>query len=121
MSEVGWPRVPIQQSVCKWNVVSAELSSLRPASSQRLPFIEARVRPCPAIGDQAGCSGFPRLRARRHGPFPWWDNLWTHRAIYAGTAGRCGLFHVSGAYEHGYWGEIMSTAAKVRGLTGLVN
>jgi 4-hydroxy-4-methyl-2-oxoglutarate aldolase len=30
------------------------------------------------------------------------------------------VVHVSGAYEHGYWGEIMSTAAKVRGLAGLV-
>jgi 4-hydroxy-4-methyl-2-oxoglutarate aldolase len=28
--------------------------------------------------------------------------------------------HVSGAYEHGYWGEIMTTMAKARGLAGLV-
>jgi 4-hydroxy-4-methyl-2-oxoglutarate aldolase len=27
---------------------------------------------------------------------------------------------VSGQYEHGYWGEIMSTAARARGLAGLV-
>jgi len=48
------------------------------------------------------------------------DNLWIHRALYAAQPGDVLVVHVSGAYEHGYWGEIMSTAAKVRGLAGLV-
>lgn len=48
------------------------------------------------------------------------DNLWIHRAIYTAEPGDVLVVHVSGAYEHGYWGEIMSTAAKVRGLGGLV-
>jgi len=48
------------------------------------------------------------------------DNLWIHRAIYAAQPGDVLVVHVSGAYEHGYWGEIMSTAAKVRGLAGLI-
>jgi len=48
------------------------------------------------------------------------DNLWLHRAIYAAEPGDVLVVHVSGGYEHGYWGEIMSTAAKVRGLAGLV-
>jgi 4-hydroxy-4-methyl-2-oxoglutarate aldolase len=51
---------------------------------------------------------------------PGGDNLWTHRAIYMALPGDVLVVHVSGAYEHGYWGEIMSTAAKVRGLAGLV-
>lgn len=48
------------------------------------------------------------------------DNLWLHRAIYAAQAGDVLVVSVSDAYEHGYWGEIMSTAAQVRGLAGLV-
>lgn len=51
---------------------------------------------------------------------PGGDNLWIHRALYAAQPGDVLVVHVSGAYEHGYWGEIMSTAAKVRGLGGLV-
>jgi 4-hydroxy-4-methyl-2-oxoglutarate aldolase len=51
---------------------------------------------------------------------PGGDNLWLHRAIYTAEAGDVLVVHVSGRYEHGYWGEIMSTAAKARGLAGLV-
>lgn len=53
-----------------------------------------------------------------HGPGG--DNLWIHHAIYAAQPGDVLVVHVSGAYEYGYWGEIMATAAKVRGLAGLV-
>lgn len=48
------------------------------------------------------------------------DNLWIHKAIYAGKPGDVLVVYAHGAFEHGYWGEIMSTAAKVRGLAGLV-
>ena len=48
------------------------------------------------------------------------DNLWIHRALYIAQPGDVLVVRVNGAYEHGYWGEIMSTAAKVRGLGGLV-
>jgi len=49
------------------------------------------------------------------------DNLWIHRAMYrAAKPGDVLVVYVSDAYEHGYWGEIMSTAAKVKGLAGLV-
>lgn len=51
---------------------------------------------------------------------PGGDNLWLHRAIYAAAPGDVLVVYVSGAYEHGYWGEIMSTAAQVRHLGGLV-
>jgi 4-hydroxy-4-methyl-2-oxoglutarate aldolase len=51
---------------------------------------------------------------------PGGDNLWLHRAIYAAQPGDVLVVSVSGAYDHGYWGEIMATAAKVRGLAGLV-
>lgn len=51
---------------------------------------------------------------------PGGDNLWLHRAIYAAQPGDVLVVHTSGLFYHGYWGEIMSTAAKVRGLGGLV-
>jgi 4-hydroxy-4-methyl-2-oxoglutarate aldolase len=51
---------------------------------------------------------------------PGGDNLWLHRAIYVAQPGDVLVVHTNGHYQHGYWGEIMSTAAKVRGLAGLV-
>lgn len=51
---------------------------------------------------------------------PGGDNLWLHRAIYVAEPGDVLVVHVRGEYDHGYWGEIMSLAAQVRGLGGLV-
>lgn len=51
---------------------------------------------------------------------PGGDNLWLHRALEVAQPGDVMVVYTSGAYEHGYWGEIMTTAAKVRGLAGLV-
>ena len=51
---------------------------------------------------------------------PGGDNLWLHRALYIAQPGDVLVVHVSGAYDHGYWGEIMTTMAKARGLAGLV-
>lgn len=51
---------------------------------------------------------------------PGGDNLWLHRAIYVARPGDVLVVSVSGVYDHGYWGEIMSTAARARGLGGLV-
>lgn len=48
------------------------------------------------------------------------DNLWLHRALALAQPGDVLVVHVGGAHEHGYWGEIMATAAQVRGLAGLV-
>ncbi|WP_144160526.1 4-carboxy-4-hydroxy-2-oxoadipate aldolase/oxaloacetate decarboxylase [Paraburkholderia sp. BCC1885] len=53
-----------------------------------------------------------------HGPSG--DNLWLHRAIYVAQPGEVLVAHVSGGYDFGYWGEIMSSAARERGLAGLV-
>jgi len=52
---------------------------------------------------------------------PGGDNLWIHRALYLALPGDVLVVRVDDAYEHGYWGEIMSTAAKLRGLGGLVS
>lgn len=51
---------------------------------------------------------------------PGGDNLWLHRAIDLAQPGDVLVVHVSGVYEHGYWGEIMTSAAKAKGLGGLV-
>jgi 4-hydroxy-4-methyl-2-oxoglutarate aldolase len=48
------------------------------------------------------------------------DNLWLHRALDMARPGDVLVVHVSGAHEYGYWGEIMTTMAKVRRLGGLV-
>lgn len=51
---------------------------------------------------------------------PGGDNLWLHRAIYVAKPGDVLVVHVSDAHDFGYWGEIMSCAAQMRGLAGLV-
>jgi 4-hydroxy-4-methyl-2-oxoglutarate aldolase len=51
---------------------------------------------------------------------PGGDNLWLHYAIYAARPGDVLVVHCSGVHDHGYWGEVMSTAAQARQLGGLV-
>ena len=48
------------------------------------------------------------------------DNLWLHRALELAQPGDVMVVYANGAYEHGYWGEIMTTMAQVRGMAGLV-
>lgn len=48
------------------------------------------------------------------------DNLWLHRAVYVAEAGDVLVIDVGGAYEAGYWGEIMTKAALEKGLGGIV-
>jgi 4-hydroxy-4-methyl-2-oxoglutarate aldolase len=51
---------------------------------------------------------------------PGGDNLWLHRGLEVAKPGDVMVVFANGAHEHGYWGEIMTTMAKVRGLAGLV-
>lgn len=48
------------------------------------------------------------------------DNLWIHRAVYAAAPGDVLVVDTRGGAEYGYWGEILSQAAKARSLGGLV-
>jgi 4-hydroxy-4-methyl-2-oxoglutarate aldolase len=48
------------------------------------------------------------------------DNLWLHRAVYAASPGDVLVADVRGQTEAGYWGEILSQAAVVQGIAGLV-
>lgn len=51
---------------------------------------------------------------------PGGDNLWIHRALYVAKPGDVLVVYANEVHDYGYWGEIMSTAAQVRGLGGLV-
>jgi 4-hydroxy-4-methyl-2-oxoglutarate aldolase len=48
------------------------------------------------------------------------DNLWLHRALLKANAGDVLVCTVAGDYERGYWGEILTCAAMVKGVVGLV-
>jgi 4-hydroxy-4-methyl-2-oxoglutarate aldolase len=48
------------------------------------------------------------------------DNLWIHRALYLAPAGSVLVVSCGDAYDYGYWGEILSTAAQECHLAGLV-
>jgi 4-hydroxy-4-methyl-2-oxoglutarate aldolase len=48
------------------------------------------------------------------------DNIMLHEAILASKPGDVLVVEVSGEYEAGYWGDIMTQAAKERQIQGLV-
>jgi len=48
------------------------------------------------------------------------DNLWLHRALAVAQPGDVLVVGVTGHFEAGYWGEVMSTMAHARKLGGLV-
>jgi 4-hydroxy-4-methyl-2-oxoglutarate aldolase len=48
------------------------------------------------------------------------DNLWIHRALYVAQPGDVLVIACSGAHEGGYWGELMTHAARARGIAGAV-
>src|ERR1700747_2388815 len=48
------------------------------------------------------------------------DNLWIHHAVYRARPGDVLVVDVRGGTEYGYWGEILSEAARARDLRGLV-
>ncbi len=48
------------------------------------------------------------------------DNLTLHQAIYEAGPGAVLVIEVGGEYEGGYWGEIMTVAARQRGIAGLM-
>lgn len=48
------------------------------------------------------------------------DNLWIHRGLAVAPADAILIVSVEGAYEAGYWGDIMTKAAMARRLGGLV-
>jgi 4-hydroxy-4-methyl-2-oxoglutarate aldolase len=50
-----------------------------------------------------------------------YDNLWLHRSLYVELPESAVLVaSVGGAYDAGYWGEILAHAALKRGVAGLV-
>ncbi|HTW88043.1 MAG TPA: RraA family protein [Candidatus Binataceae bacterium] len=51
---------------------------------------------------------------------PGGDNLMLHRAIYAAQRGDVLVVEAAGQFEFGYWGDVMTQAARARKLGGLV-
>jgi 4-hydroxy-4-methyl-2-oxoglutarate aldolase len=47
------------------------------------------------------------------------DNLMLHKALQRAPAGSVLVASVGGAFDYGYWGGLMATAAMARGLAGL--
>lgn len=47
-------------------------------------------------------------------------NIWVHRAVYRASPGDVLVVSCGGGYDYGYWGDILTTAAKAVGLAGLV-
>ncbi len=92
----------------------------------------ARALPTATLHEASGKRGFlpsaikpvtPALRLA--GPAlpvqsPGGDNLWLHRALEVAKPGDVMVVHTGGAFDFGYWGEIMSSAAIARQLGGLV-
>jgi len=48
------------------------------------------------------------------------DNLWLHRALALARPGDVLVVEVGGVYEAGYWGDVMTNAARAGKLGGLV-
>jgi len=48
------------------------------------------------------------------------DNLWMHLAVSVAAPGDVIVATVNGAHDYGYWGEVLSTAARARGIAGVV-
>lgn len=78
----------------------------------KIGALPAAIKP---VAPQFKCCG-PALTVHS----PPGDNLWLHRALDVAQPGDVMVVYANGAYEHGYWGEIMTTMAQVRGLSGLV-
>ncbi len=82
------------------------------------------------LGESGGLSMAARVRAAWHGAclaapaYPVactpGDNLAVHVAVAQASAGRCLVVDVGDVPELGYWGEVLTTAAEARGLSGLV-
>jgi 4-hydroxy-4-methyl-2-oxoglutarate aldolase len=62
----------------------------------------------------------PATTTRAEFPRPPGDNLWLHRALDVARPGDVLVASCGGAYEHGYWGEIMTAMARARKLAALV-
>lgn len=78
----------------------------------RMGALPARLRPAYPNAAVDG-PAFPVL-------CPVGDNLWLHRAVYAARPGDVLVVTTTGGADFGYWGEILSEAAKARRLGGIV-
>ena len=78
----------------------------------RIGALPARLRPAYSAARVYG-PAFPVL-------CPVGDNLWLHRAVAQASPGEVLVVQTTADDDYGYWGEILSEAARARGLGGLV-
>jgi 4-hydroxy-4-methyl-2-oxoglutarate aldolase len=78
----------------------------------RIGALPARLRPV-FPGATVFGPAFPVL-------CPVGDNLWLHRALVRAEPGDVLVVQTTAADEFGYWGEILSEAAAIHGVAGLV-
>ncbi|MBY6365174.1 4-carboxy-4-hydroxy-2-oxoadipate aldolase/oxaloacetate decarboxylase [Rhodococcoides corynebacterioides] len=78
----------------------------------RIGALPARIRPA-YDGAEIYGPAYPVL-------CPVGDNLWLHRAVAEASPGDVLVVQTTAGAEYGYWGEILSEAARARGLGGLV-
>ena len=111
------PQRPHDPCQCE-RVVPPRCRPQRPAAATlheaggRIGVMPREIRPVAAAFRVCG----PALTVHSPGG----DNLWLHRALYVARPGDVLVVHASGVHDHGYWGEIMSAAAKARRLAGRV-
>src|SRR5258708_2871129 len=85
---------------------------VRQEAAGRIGAIPAAIRPMTPVHSVAG----PAVTV--FGPPG--DNLWLHRSIYECKPGDVVVACVGGAYEWGYWGEVLTRAALECGIAGVV-
>jgi 4-hydroxy-4-methyl-2-oxoglutarate aldolase len=94
-----------------WDIAQLGSATLHEAAGRvgALPASIHAMTPSPACAGPAVTVSCPPA-----------DNLWLHRAVYECRPGEILVADVSGAFEWGYWGEVLSCAAVERGIVGVV-
>ena len=111
------PRLSIRHSMPRLDAELLALASELPTATlhEAGGKIGALPRAIQPLSRHCACAG---TALTVHSPGG--DNLWLHRALDLAQPGDVLVVYASGAYEHGYWGEIMATMAQARGVAGLV-
>lgn len=112
----------LRDNTIKHDIARTEHSVVQSAksmSSATLHEAAGQIGALPSV-IQAATPGLRACGAAITVHMPGGDNLWLHRAIYVAQPGDILVVYASDAYDYGYWGEIMSVAAKARELGGLV-
>jgi len=106
IAEIERPDLKLQERAAKFSAATLhEAAKKRGALPSMIKPLDPAMRICgPAVTVSS----------------PPGDNIMLHEALRIAKPGDVIVAEVSGAYEHGYWGDIMTVAAQVRNIQGLV-